>query len=173
MIEVTHFYGVHQGGTKDYHLYLLFSKKTGKHIIVKRWGKTGTDGQAKVELGSGDGSTLLDKWLKERASKGYDMRPEPVPLAPGKSSYDSAIEALEANLPRSIARNLTNAQVAKLDPSHAGGSGGSTYDPLAAERARLTEEMQKAAAEAQAQAQAAEKAAADEILKSNPLYGMF
>lgn len=172
MIEVTHYYGVHQGGTKDYHLYLFASQKTGKHIIIKRWGKTGSDGQSKIELNGGSGEKQLDTWLKERAAKGYDMRRNnSQPL--GKSSYRTVQEALEDNLPRSVMRSLTNAQVAQLDPDHAGGTGGSAYDPLASQRDKMRSEMERAAKAAEEKREAEERAASDEMLKSNPYYGMF
>lgn len=162
MIEVTHYYGIHQGGTKDYHLYLLSSLATNKHILVKRWGKTGSEGQSKLEMGMGLGDKALDKALNERKNSGYDMRPQP-PM----SSYASIKLAIENALPRSIQRTFTNAQLATLDPSH--DSDKSPFDPLAEERDAVRKTLE-AAAEAK---RLAEEAESEEILKSNPIYGMF
>lgn len=166
MIEVTHYYGVHQGASKDYHVYLFFSKATNATISVKRFGKKDSNGQVKIELVRGNGDVLLDKALKERAKKGYDMR-----LQPGRQ-FTTAAEALKV-LPPQHQRSISNAQLATIDPLNHSAGDKSSHDPIAEQRAGMVAEMQRKAREeqeAQAKAQAEEE---QEALKSNPMYGMF
>lgn len=163
MIEVTHYYGIHQGGTKDYHLYLLHSKMTKKHILVKRWGKTGSKGQSKLEMGAGSGQSQIDTALKDRAKSGYDMRHQPL----REKEFSTVVAAFEAVLPKSIQRAFSNAQIAALDPGH--NANKASFDPLAEQR----EEMRKKLEEAAEAKRLAEEAESDAILKSNPIYGMF
>jgi predicted DNA-binding WGR domain protein len=163
MIEVTHYYGIHQGGTKDYHLYLLYSKATKKHILVKRWGKTASEGQAKLEMGGGNGDAQLNGALKDRAKSGYDMRSQTLI----GQEFPTVVAAFDAVLPKSVQRAFSNAQIAALDPGHDANK--AAFDPLADQR----EEMRKKLEEAAEAKRAADEAEGDAILKSNPIYGMF
>lgn len=163
MIEVTYFYGVHQGGTKDYHLYLFQS--SGHALIIRRYGKLGTDGQIMQEgVEPKKASAAFNKLLKERSSKGYDMRPQTVT----NPKVHTAAEAI-ALLPRKQQSSITNYHIARLEGRDPTGERGS-YDPLAAERdASIGRELrERAAAEAKAQ-QLAELNA----LQSNPNFGIF
>jgi predicted DNA-binding WGR domain protein len=170
MIEVTYFRGEHQGGTKEYHLYVFRARKTGKALLVKRWGKIGADGQVKVErIGREDDA--FDKALKERAAKGYDMRRQTLP-----SSASGVVESVNAALlilPISTRRSFFNSDLAHLDPDTYDATARGTYDPMASDRDKLRAEMEaKAREEAEAERRAEELAEA-EHMKSNPFYGMF
>jgi predicted DNA-binding WGR domain protein len=165
MFNVTHYYGVHKENTKDYHLYLIEAPKTGA-LLVKSWGKRGTTGQCKVELAgnASSGQRLLNQALSERASKGYDMR---VMTVSGGGAYSDLAAAL-AVLPAAHQRSITNAQLSVLDPDSYSQTDKSPFDPLKAQREDMVRK-----AERQDTTSAAEKAEADQILKSNPIFGMF
>lgn len=161
MIEVTHFYGVHQGGTKDYHLYYFTMKGDGRGLLVKRWGKLGADGQAKIEMG---GTSTLNAALNDRSKSGYDMR-NITTGAEASGTYADVASAI-AMLPRAHQRAFSNAQLSILDPTTYSSSDKSAFDPLAAARADQAKVVQVSQDEI-------DKASSHEELKSNPMFGMF
>jgi predicted DNA-binding WGR domain protein len=165
MINVTHFYGVHVENTKDYHLYLFESDTTGRSILVKSWGKRGTNGQCKVEV-SASGSSALNKALNERQGKGYDM--QRMSMSNG-GKFSNVPDALGI-LPPVHQRSITNAQLSILDNVNFKQSDKSAFDPLAAQR---TDMRRAAEDEANQQSRESEKAETQEFLKSNPIFGMF
>lgn len=161
-IDFTHYHGVHQGGTKDYNLYLLSNKALGSKssLLIKRWGKTGTTGQCKVEVVPGTGEGSLSAALRDREKNGYDMRHQST------SANNISIESALSLLPPTHARSVTNAQLAVLDPASFSPSDRSPFDPLAAQRSVEIEKAKKAAA-------MSEQEEIDAILKANPNFGMF
>lgn len=166
MFELTHFNGVHQGGTKEYSLYVIFSRKTSKSLLIKRWGKTGADGQMKIEVQNNDGSAALDKELNERRKKGYDMRKKAT------TSFPSVRAVLE-ELPRTHRRSFFNNQLAHLDPETYDLTDRKSFDPMQTERDQMREKMEaEAKKQAEVEAKAAAAAEQDE-LKSHPNFGMF
>lgn len=158
MIEVEHFYGLHQGGTKDYHLYLFTKRGERSGLLIKRWGKAGTDGQVKVELG---GKVQLDKELKERSSRGYSMTRENG----SSGSFPDAIHAMSM-LPRAHQRAVSNAQLSIIDPNRFSAGDSSAYDPLSGARAASIQQVQQT----KDQQDDADSMAA---LQSHPHFGMF
>lgn len=172
MIEVTHFYGVHQGGTKKYHLYLFHSPTTGNYLLAKRWGKVGTEGQVKIEALGLAGKRSLNKALNEQQSSGYDMRLDETL----SKAYGSVVEALQV-IPLKHRSAFYINQLAHLDPVRYSKDSRDMNDPLKDERdAKFGESVREAteAAEAARKATAlleAEQEAAE--LKSNPFFGMF
>ncbi|NKX37665.1 WGR domain-containing protein [Rhodobacteraceae bacterium R_SAG4] len=165
MFSLTHYQGVHQGGTKEYSLYLIENTSTGKSLLVKRWGKLGADGQIKIEQTTGK-ADALNTALKERMGKGYDMRSQ------GLKTFQTVKDALQV-LPRSHQRSFFNNQLHHLDPDNFSLSERGSFDPMADERDKLRAQMEaQAAQEKEAQAKAAAEAERAE-LENNPLFGMF
>ena len=119
MIEVTHYTGRHEGGTKEYHLSLLFSTATRGALLIKRWGKIGTDGQVKVELAKGTGQEELNKLLRDRSRNGYDMRL----VSSNSGRMPDVPTALASVLPSKLRSAVTAAQAKTLDPNL-------DYDPM-------------------------------------------
>lgn len=162
-IEVTHYYGVHNGGTKDYHLYHFRGPK--RSLIIKRYGKVGTDGQMlKSDNATGQVSNdAFEKLLSERRKKGYDMRR----MTQTSARFDSMTDAIKV-LPMVHQRMLDNSLIASINGDSIKGQKGQ-FDPLAEERAKLVAEMQASAAEQEKANEMAEMAA----LRANPNFGMF
>jgi predicted DNA-binding WGR domain protein len=160
--KVTHYYGVHQGGTKDFHIYVITGPNEKHGLVIRRFGKTSTDGQSKVDVVNSHAATktMLDKLLKERAKNGYDMRFN----AQTSGNFDTANEALSV-MPVRHQSNLAQFYVEKLTAEPSSSVTG-TYDPLANERANVLQE-------ALADRLARESAEEAEALKSNPMFGMF
>lgn len=50
MIILQHHHYLHEGGTKDYDLFLLSSVDTSKSVLIKRYGKVKSAGQVLVEI---------------------------------------------------------------------------------------------------------------------------
>lgn len=63
----------HEGATKNYH-FALFIDPRGECIMVRRWGRVWTQGQAKVERFPNDYELriALDVEKTKRAKKGYE-----------------------------------------------------------------------------------------------------
>lgn len=171
MIEVTHYKGVHQGGTKEYSIYLFYSQKTKKALLVRRWGKVGADGQVKVESPDGNGNKALDALLDERRAKGYDMRLA-AHLTGTATVYDSVEDAL-AVLPRQHRRTFYISQLSRLDPDRFDAKLSGNFDPMAGDRDKVRQELEDARAQKEREIALREAEESDAILKSNPFYGMF
>lgn len=166
-ISVTRYDGQHKGGTKEYSLYLMYSSVTQKALLVKRWGPVGATGQIKIELTHGDGDKEFRAALKERQSKGYDMRVGP------SNNFSDLSSAISTTFQGHHARQFYANHLKHLDPSVDGGGANGSFEPLAESREKLMEKMRREA-EAKAAAERAEIAAREEQeMKSNPLFGMF
>lgn len=168
-IEVTHYYGVHQGGTKDYHVYLFTGPNKDHALLVKRYGKTGTDGQMLYEVFPSHkaGHDAFDRMLKERSKKGYDMRRQAM-SARERATPEEAI----ALLPLRHRSSFKNFELQKLVTA-TGSTVTGTHDPLAAERAKLVQQLQEEAERDRAAKAQQEALAEQQMLQSNPMFGMF
>lgn len=168
-IEVTHYRGVHQGGTKEYSLILFFSPKTKRALLVKRWGKVNADGQVKIETCTGTGDAELNKALSERSGKGYDMQLDKGLTGP----HPTVDEAIEKSLARSHRSSFYKNQLALLDPKSFSTDDRKAYDPFEADRAAARESAEAKARAEQEAAAAAQRAADEAAMESNPIFGMF
>lgn len=168
MIKLTHYYGVHHGGTKDYSLYKFYSDTTSSFILIKRWGKVGVDGQVKIEFGLNSGESQFDVALKDRAKSGYDMR------ATEKNGQSfSTIDKAVSVLPLVHQRALTNKMLNALDPTHSTKFATTQFDPNQADRDQVRAELERAQREALESEQRKEQEEMNSVLLSNPNYGMF
>lgn len=66
-----HIHYEHEGGTKDYDLWILGVDK--KALVIKRWGKIGATGQVQVKPYDSfyTAENVLDKEITNRRKKGY------------------------------------------------------------------------------------------------------
>lgn len=75
MINIKHSYWLHQGGTKDYDLYHVYSDDTHTSLLIKRWGKVGAPGQVMKEIIDSDkGIRKMRMEEDKRRKKGYRER---------------------------------------------------------------------------------------------------
>ena len=71
-VNYKHF--THEGGTKDYDLWLIENMKSGDAMFIKRWGVVGSVGSIHKEVGSvGSLEREFDKIAKQRRKSNYRM----------------------------------------------------------------------------------------------------
>jgi predicted DNA-binding WGR domain protein len=149
--------GQHQGGAKFYAIHVIMCKATSL-VMLRQWGKVGAFGAFKPEQpNSYSGLNLLSKALDDRSRKGYNM-------AKTASLEDDTLSGLMKQIDPKIAVNFTNFCLNALSPSEFPKKQG-VYDIHEAARVQMIRD-----------AEIAENTMSkedDEILRSNPLFGMF
>lgn len=116
-VEVQEF--LHEGGTKDYHFIMLVDED-GECVMVKRWGKVGSSGQAKIEKFNHSYGlrTALDKEKVRRAKKDYRFN------AKVKAETIEGWNDALSNMPRAISNKawMDNPEIATLVYGWLGGA---------------------------------------------------
>ena len=73
MIEITKMTFTHDGGTKNYDIFLVKCPETSMGAVIRRWGKIGSFGQVKCDVFT-DTAAQRDfvTQTKKRAARGYN-----------------------------------------------------------------------------------------------------
>lgn len=76
-LRCTHKHLAHNGGTKDYDIWIISNQFTNRAILVRRWGKVGATGQTKINdfVHINQASKYADKIIKDKTSpaSGYQI----------------------------------------------------------------------------------------------------
>ena len=75
MFDVKHHHYEHHSGSKDYDLWMIYSRDTEKALLIRRWGKSASKGQSmqRIVNGKRGGMVAFHTEHEKRLKRGYDV----------------------------------------------------------------------------------------------------
>jgi predicted DNA-binding WGR domain protein len=119
----------HSGGTKEYHILSVVDERTGRGVVLTRWGKAGAWGQCESQTFENDddfalGSEVDDFFsqrMRDKEARGYKRPPRGVEEFSYPSIGDDTLRKSLMGYERKVAETMTWLYGGSAAAANAGG----------------------------------------------------